>query len=120
MDPPSFSNLVKAYFVMPLIKILKEDKLNFSKDISEHVDLVSAMNDESLEGTLWAFELEMASLEKLLISFLKTRKEVFPKFALIPEPKLKSIFCSRSTDNINNWFVPFFRIFLLVSFMSGY
>ncbi len=73
------------------------------KDISEHVDLVSAMNDESLEGTLWAFEQEMASLEELLISFLKTRKEVFPKFALVPEPKLKSIFCSRSTENINNW-----------------
>jgi hypothetical protein len=62
------------------------------------------MNDESLEGTLWAFEQEMASLEELLISFLKTRKEVFPKFALVPEPKLKSIFCSRSTDNINNWY----------------
>lgn len=75
----------------------------FHQDISEHVDLVSAMNDESLEGTLWAFELEMSSLEELLISFLKTRKEVFPKFALVPEPKLKSIFCSRSSENINNW-----------------
>ena len=96
---------------MLLIKIFNQEKLNIPKDISEHVDLVSAMNDESLEGTLWAFELEMASLEKLLISFLKTRKEVFPKFALIPEPKLKSIFCSRSTDNINNWFVSFFRVY---------
>ena len=109
-DPPPLSNFVELNFVMPVIKILNQDKLNFPKDISEHVDLVSAMNDESLEGTLWAFELEMASLEKLLISFLKTRKEVFPKFALIPEPKLKSIFCSRSTDNINNWFVSFFRV----------
>lgn len=42
------------------------------------------MNDESLEGTLWAFEQEMTSLEELLVSFLKTRKEVFPQFALIP------------------------------------
>jgi hypothetical protein len=31
--------------------------------------------------------------------------QVFPKFALVPEPKLKSIFCSRSTENINNWLI---------------
>ena len=85
------------------LSILTEIWKNIHQDISEHKDLVEAMNDESLESNLWSFELEMAALENKLMTFLATRKFAYPKFALCSSPKIKAIFCYRGIDNYNKW-----------------
>jgi hypothetical protein len=85
------------------LSILTEIWKNIHQDISEHSDLVEAMNDENLEGNLWSFEQEMTLLENRLMTFLGTRKFVFPKFALCSSEKIKSVFCSRSVDNFCKW-----------------
>ena len=69
----------------------------------EHSDLVEAMNNESLESNLWSFELEMQALENKLMTFLATRKFVYPKFALCSTPKIKTIFSYRDIENLNKW-----------------
>ena len=61
------------------------------------------MNDDNLEGNIWAVEQEMISMEKMMQSFLSTRKNVFPKFGLCSDQKLKSIFCSNSIQHMNAW-----------------
>ena len=61
------------------------------------------MNDDNLEGNIWAVEQEMISLEKMMQSFLSTRKNVFPKFGLCSDQKLKFIFCSHSIQHTNDW-----------------
>ena len=61
------------------------------------------MNDDSLEGHIWAVEQEMISLEKMMQSFLSTRKTVFPKFGLCSDQKIKFIFCSHSIQHANDW-----------------
>ena len=70
---------------------------------AEHSDLVEAMNNESLESNLWSFELEMQALENKLMTFLATRKFVYPKFALCSTPKIKTIFSYRDIENLNKW-----------------
>ena len=65
--------------------------------------MVGAMNDDSLEGHIWAVEQEMISLEKMMQSFLSTRKTVFPKFGLCSDQKIKFIFCSHSIQHANDW-----------------
>ena len=61
------------------------------------------MNDDNLEGNIWAVEQEILSLEKMMQSFLSTRKNVFPKFGLCSDQKLKFIFCSHSIQHTNDW-----------------
>ena len=61
------------------------------------------MNNESLESNLWSFELEMQALENKLMTFLATRKFVYPKFALCSTPKIKTIFSYRDIENLNKW-----------------
>ena len=85
------------------LSILTEIWKNIHQDISEHSDLVEAMNDEGLESNLWSFELEMSALESKLMTFLATRKYVYPKFALCSVQKIKTIFCFRDVENANKW-----------------
>ena len=75
----------------------------FVYTFAEHSDLVEAMNNESLESNLWSFELEMQALENKLMTFLATRKFVYPKFALCSTPKIKTIFSYRDIENLNKW-----------------
>lgn len=76
---------------------------NIHQEISDRNDLVDAMNDDSLEGNIWAVEQEIISLETMMQSFLSTRKNVFPKFGLCSDQKLKFIFCSHSIQHTNDW-----------------
>ena len=76
---------------------------NIHQEISDRNDLVDAMNDDNLEGNIWAVEQEIIALEKMMQSFLSTRKNVFPKFGLCSDQKLKFIFCSHSIQHINDW-----------------
>ena len=73
------------------------------QDITDRNDLVDAMNDDNLEGNIWAVEQEMLSLEKTMQSFLATRRYVFPKFGLCSDQKLKFIFCSHGIKHTNDW-----------------
>ena len=76
---------------------------NIHQDITDRSDLVGAMNDDNLEGNIWAVEQEIISLEKLMQSFLSTRRMVFPKFGLCSDEKLKAIFCSHGIKHTNEW-----------------
>ena len=91
---------MKSYFQL---NILSEFWKNIHQEISDRNDLVGAMNDDSLEGHIWAVEQEMISLEKMMQSFLSTRKTVFPKFGLCSDQKIKFIFCSHSIQHANDW-----------------
>ena len=85
------------------MSILSEFWKSIHQEILDRNDLVDAMNDDNLEGNIWAVEQEIIALEKMVQSFLSTRKNVFPKFGLCSDQKLKFIFCSHSIQHTNDW-----------------
>ena len=103
-----FENLItlleiKYQFYKFQLSILSEFWKSIHQEILDRNDLVDAMNDDNLEGNIWAVEQEIIALEKMVQSFLSTRKNVFPKFGLCSDQKLKFIFCSHSIQHTNDW-----------------